>query len=238
MIKKVKLLVDGYFQIDKSQLVYLKSSYCGQPYMAALKPLLIETEADRILVDTGGGELPERFRKYINLERDSGLPEALKAEGLVPEDISIVINTHLHFDHCGHNKLFTKAKFYVQKTELEYAPNPHRFLKGGYIKDYFQDLKFEAVDGESWIIENEIKVIPTPGHTPGHQSVIIEGDDRRYIYCGDVAPMEENIRDRNIVGILHNPVQALESLDAVSEMEGTYIYSHDREQLELEYKKD
>jgi glyoxylase-like metal-dependent hydrolase (beta-lactamase superfamily II) len=127
---------------------------------------------------------------------------------------------------------FKNAKFYVQKTELDYIPNPHRFMKGGYIQSYFEGIDFEMVDGEKVIVDG-IKVIHTPGHTPGHQSVIIDYNDKKYVYCGDVSPLEENLRDRNIVGILFNPVQALESIDKLREIEGIFIYSHDREQMEI-----
>ncbi|UCH88051.1 MAG: N-acyl homoserine lactonase family protein, partial [Thermoplasmata archaeon] len=204
MIKKIKLLTDGNFEIDLGLLVYGKTPYYGKKYMAALKPLLVVTESDNILIDSGAGELPEKYQKYQKVEREVGLVDSLKNEDLSPDDISIVINTHLHFDHCGGNKLFSNAKFYVQAKEREYVENPHRFMKGGYIRDYYEDINFEMLKGERWIVEDELEVIPTPGHTPGHQSVLIEAEDKKYIYCGDVAPLEENLRDRNIVGILFN----------------------------------
>ena len=232
MIKKLKLLSDGAFEIDKGLLVYGKSPYYGVKYMAALKPLLVVTDEDNILIDTGAGELPEKYKKYQKVERDTDIIESLSAEGLSPDDITIVINTHLHFDHCGGNKYFKNARFIIQKAELEYANNPHRFAKGGYIKSYFEGLEFELLEGEKEILDG-ITVIPTPGHTPGHQSVLVVFEGKNYIYCGDVSPLEENIRDRNIVGILHNPVEALESIDKVKKIEAIYITSHDQEQLEL-----
>lgn len=232
LIKKLKLLSDGAFEIDKGLLVYGKSPYYGVKYMAALKPLLVVTDTDNILIDTGAGELPEKYKKYQRVERDTDIIESLKSEDLEPDDISMVINTHLHFDHCGGNKYFKNARFIIQKAELEYANNPHRFAKGGYIKSYFEGLDFELIEGEKEITEG-IKVIPTPGHTPGHQSVVIDFEGKKYVYCGDVSPLNENIRDRNIVGILHNPVEALESIDKVREIRAIYITSHDQDQKEI-----
>lgn len=232
MIKKVKLLTDGHFEIDMGMLVYGKAPYYGEKYMAALKPLLVVTDSDNILIDSGAGELPEKYRKYQKIVRKVGLVDSLKSEDLSPDDISMVINTHLHFDHCGGNRLFSKAKFFVQKMEWEYAPDPHRFAKGGYVKDYFMPLNFELVEGKDEITAG-VSVIPTPGHTPGHQSVIINDGKQKYIYCGDVAPLEENLKKRNIVGIFYNPVQALKSIDKVRAYDGIFIYSHDRDQTTI-----
>lgn len=232
-IEKLKLLSDGYFGIDKGLLVYGKAKYYGEQYMAALKPLLIITETERILVDTGIGQIPEKYRKYYTIDHDRTLEMSLAEEGLKPQDITMVINTHLHFDHCGNNIIFKNAKFLIQQTELEYAHNPHRFQKGAYMKLLFDIGKYTIISGETEPVPG-VKIIPTIGHTPGHQSVVIENyNGKRYIYCGDVAPLKENLDDRNIVGVLYNPVEALEAIDKLREIEGEYIYSHDNEQMTI-----
>ena len=124
---KLHLLNDGYFTIDKSLLVYAK--YQGQIYNAALKPLLIKNEKENILVDTGIGDLPETHKKFHTIKRnpEQTLIAQLRKFGLKPENIDIVVNTHLHFDHCGNNMLFPKARFYVQVEEIRYAYAPDRF---------------------------------------------------------------------------------------------------------------
>lgn len=235
-IKSLKLLFDGYFELDMGMLVYGKTPYYGKKYMAALKPLLIRTDSDNILVDTGIGELPEDFRKYYTIERQQTLENSLAAEDLTPEDISIVINTHLHADHCGNNKLFPHAKFIIQDKELEYAYKPDRFLKGGYIKQLFDGLKFTTVSGNKEVLPG-INVLLTAGHTPGHQCVVIDCSDtkigKKYIYCGDEAPLAENLLKRNITGILYCQVKSLEAIDHLRSIDGEHIYSHDRTQLEL-----
>ncbi len=232
-IETLKLLSDGYFGIDKGLLVYGKAKYYGEQYMAALKPLLIISENERILVDTGIGEIPEKYRKYYTINRETTLEMSLADEGLKPQDITMVINTHLHFDHCGNNILFKNAKFYIQQTELEYAHNPHRFQKGAYMKLLFDIGKYTIISGELEPVPG-VKIIPTTGHTPGHQSILVENyKGKRYIYCGDVAPLKENLEDRNIVGVLYNPVEALEAIDKIREIEGEYIYSHDNEQMTI-----
>lgn len=234
-VKSLKLLSDGYFELDMGMLVYGKTPYYGKKYMAALKPLLIRTESDNILIDTGMGDLPEEYVPYYKPDRQYKLDQSLSDEGLAPEDISLVINTHLHVDHCGNNKMFKNAKFVVQKNELEYAKNPHRFLKGGYIKDLFDGLNFTLISGDVEIIPG-INVILTSGHTPGHQSVLVDAKEalgKTYIYCGDEAPLEENLQKRNITGILYSQVQSLAAIDRLRGFDAEYIYSHDRTQLEL-----
>lgn len=228
--KKIKLLTDGYFHIDKGFLVYGK--YHGIDYKAALKPMLIITDTEKIIVDTGIGELPERHKSYYRPERTKTLIESLREEKIKPEEITIVINTHLHVDHCGNNILFKNAKIYVQKVEIDYAYNPDRFLRGGYLKKFFENADFIKLKGDTEIVDG-VNVITTPGHTPGHQSIIVNFNDKKYVYCGDTAPLRENIRKRYVVGIHHNPIQALESIDKIRNIDGEYIYAHDIEQLSI-----
>jgi len=237
-VVSVKLLTDGSFIIDKGLLVHAKVSYYGVAFKAALKPFLVLTDDKKVLIDTGIGELPEDYIPHYRPRRDMTLEGSLETVGLIPSDIDIVINTHLHLDHCGNDPLFENATFYVQKEELEYAFSPHRFQKGGYLRSKFQDIPFKTLKGRTNIVDG-IEVIPTPGHTPGHQSVIITMGDRTeaqegcFIYCGDAAPIRENLEKRNIIGILTDPIKALESIDTLRGIEGTHIYCHDPTQLTL-----
>ncbi|MCJ2562654.1 MAG: N-acyl homoserine lactonase family protein, partial [Candidatus Thermoplasmatota archaeon] len=169
--------------------------------------------------------------KYFKPDRSMTIEKSLRKVGLSPEDITTVVNTHLHVDHCGNNRLFKGARFVVQEMELAYAENPHRFQKGAYVTSLFDASRFRTVSGTHELTE-DVTLMPTPGHTPGHQSVIVEGD-KRYVYCGDIAPLKENYERRNIVGVLHNSVEALSSLDALRELGGRPIFSHDNEQLAL-----
>ncbi len=247
VVKSIELLSDGSFQIDLGMLVYGKERYYGQKYDAALKPALIDTDDGYLLVDTGIGELPEPYDRYIEHRHEPTLIDELRSRDLHPDDIAVVINTHLHFDHCGNNRHFENAEFYVQRDELDYALDPHRFQAGGYIQQLFEGRPYNTRQGPYRVREG-VDVIPTYGHTPGHQSVLVAvGEDEaavkwdepageteeRYIYCGDVAPLEENLERRNIVGVLYDPVDALGSIDLLRQFDGTYIYSHDNDQLSI-----
>jgi glyoxylase-like metal-dependent hydrolase (beta-lactamase superfamily II) len=101
------------------------------------------------------------------------------------------------------------------------------------MKLMFDIGNYTIISGEAEPVKG-VKVIPTVGHTPGHQSVIIDDyKGKKYIYCGDVAPLKENLTDRNIVGVLYNPVEALEAIDKLRKIRGNYIYSHDNEQMTI-----
>jgi glyoxylase-like metal-dependent hydrolase (beta-lactamase superfamily II) len=231
---KLCLLSNGYFTLDKSLLVY--SKYHGQTYRASLKPLLVITEEEKILIDTGIGKLPEKYRRFHTMERkpDLKLTAQLQKHNLRPNDIDTVINTHLHFDHCGNNDCFKNAKFYVQNEELHYAYSPDRFQKAAYVREFFDvGVDYVPVRGR-YDLTDMITLIPTPGHSIGHQSVIIKREEKSFVYCGDAAPLRENLEKRNIPGVLYRSDQALKSIDKLRGIkDATYVYSHDNEQLTL-----
>jgi glyoxylase-like metal-dependent hydrolase (beta-lactamase superfamily II) len=231
---KLTLLCDGFLTMDKSFLVYMK--YTGQPYEAALKTLLIQTGKENILVDTGAGELPEKLQKFYKITRkpEQNLKAQLAQHGLEPEDIDTVVNTHLHFDHCGNNILFPHAKFIVQAEEYDYALKPERFQEAAYAKELFDFKANRQLINEEFRLTDEIQLVPTQGHSIGHQSAIVKTADGNLVYCGDAAPLKENLERRNIPGVLHCPHHALEAIDRLKAIDNAvYIYSHDNEQLTL-----
>ena len=228
----VKLLSDGYFTLDKSFLVFGK--YQGIKYRAALKPLLVRTEKETILVDTGVGSLPPKYQKFHDVTRsmEEELGYSLQMAGLRPKDVTMVVNTHLHFDHCGNNRMFENSKFLVQTDEIRYAYYPDRFMRVSYLRDFFDvEGDYLPVRGK-YEIEDGVQVLPTPGHTIGHQSLIVKWKNRNLVYAGDAAPLPENIEKRNITGMIYDTAQGLESIDILRRITNpVYIYSHDNEQL-------
>ena len=233
-VLQLHLLQNGFFSLDKGFLVYGK--YYGKIYEAALKPLLIINDEEKILVDTGIGELPEQYKRFYSVRQspEHSLDVQLQNRRLKPEDITIVINTHLHFDHCGNNRLFKNAKFYVQAGELRYAFSPDRFQKNAYIQDFFNhDLDYVEVKGDYKLTEG-ISIISTSGHSPGHQSIIIRNDGNTCVYCGDAAPLKENLESLNIPGVLHHADDALRSIEKLKSIkDAIFVFSHDKEQLTL-----
>ena len=228
----MRLLTDGYFTLDKSFLVFGK--YQGVKYKAALKPLLVRTDEETILVDTGVGTLPAKYEKFHEVIRskEEELTHSLRTVGLNPSDVTMIVNTHLHFDHCGNNRLFENCKFLVQTDEIRYAYFPDRFMRVSYLRDFFDvEGDYLPVRGR-YEIEDGVEVIPTPGHTIGHQSLIVKWKNRNVVYAGDAAPLPENIEKRNISGMIYDSSLGLQSIDMLRKIENPlYIYSHDNEQL-------
>src|SRR5256885_7369369 len=98
--------------------------------------------------------------------------DATPKHDLSPADVKMFINSHLHFDHCGQNAVFQHAPFYVQRSELV------RARRDGFTAEWFDfaGARFELVDGDAEIAEG-VRVVATPGHTIGHQSVVVETGD-------------------------------------------------------------
>jgi len=134
------------------------------------------------LVDTGVGGPPDLIRDWevVNITAAG----ALAGLGLVPGDIDLVINTHLHFDHCGQNAVFKHAAFYVQRAELERARRESPKLTDWFD---FMNARFELLDGDAEVLPG-LRVIATPGHTVGHQSVFVDSaDGQSDVLVGDAA---------------------------------------------------
>lgn len=133
-----------------------------------------------VLVDTGvGGPLGD-FRDFPLYHRS--IESALADHGLAIADVSAVITTHLHQDHYGHNVIFKHLPFHLQRTELERARKDDAHLAEWFD---FTGARFELLEGDAEILDG-IKIISTPGHTSGHQSVLVEGV-RSELLVGDAA---------------------------------------------------
>ena len=133
------------------------------------------------LVDTGVGG-PQGVQddwRAVNV----AAADALAGLDLSPADISLVINTHLHFDHCGQNAVFKHAAFHVQRAELARARREAPDLADSFD---FAGARFELLDGDTEIVPG-LSVMTTPGHTAGHQSVVIRGADGDDLLIGDAA---------------------------------------------------
>ncbi len=147
---------------------------CGlrYPIPHANSCFYIEGSEKKILVDSGVTvEDFERHGSFGNRHIQT-LPEGLAKLGLKATDIEIVVQTHLHFDHRSYAALFTKAKFLVQKAEIEYHRHPPPYEPRPCPKEVLDSTNWQVLDGD-YEIEDGIKVIFSPGHTPGGQSVAV-----------------------------------------------------------------
>ncbi len=135
-----------------------------------------------VLIDTGVGEGNQIIDRTFAPER-TPITQHLAEFDLTPGDIRQVVNSHLHFDHCGNNHNFAQAEVFVQAEELEIA-RATRYTVGEWF-DY-PDARIHPVVGDLQIARG-ITLLSTPGHTPGHQSVLIEDHSTRVLVAAQAA---------------------------------------------------
>ena len=257
---EVHQLTDGTFRLDGGAMfgVVPKTLWCrSNPaddknrIPLALGCLLIRTPAGRnVLVDTGLSSKYDRnpkFREIYCVERPSTLRDSLKALGLAPEDVRLVINTHLHFDHAGGDTefdadgrpapQFPRAKYVIQKDEWEDAARPHERNQASYLPENFEPLDkvglLELVDGE-FELEPGLKVLRSGGHTRGHQCVLIESEGQAALFLGDLVPTRTHVPLPWIMAYDLFPAATLEAkrslLERALERKWMLLFQHDPQQ--------
>ena len=215
---------------DKSLMTYLMGM--GTPIPIGVYIWLVEGASKNVLIDTG---CSADYLSSIGFpsEQVSTQEEELEKVGLTADDIDVVILTHLHLDHAKDAGKFKNATFVVQKSELEFAANPHPIQAGWFVQ--LPKDRLEVVDGDLQIMEG-IRVLHTPGHTPGGQSVLIETNNGPTCLCGlcsiieNFSPPEALIQMGVPVitpGIHTNPMQAYDSLIKISGLSDRIITLHD-----------
>lgn len=155
---------------------------------------VVEAEGKLIVVDTGAREdVPE-------------LSKALSSAGLRPDDVSIVVNTHLHSDHTGGNDLFENARFYAHKLE---AP----------------PIGTMAISGVTRLLPG-VEIVPTPGHTAGSVSLFVHAE-HRYAICGDAIPTRANLEQHVPPFVNMDRALALRSMEQIEEFADIVVPGHD-----------
>lgn len=165
-------IVCGINATDQGIMTYLRDY--GKAIHIPIYVFLLEgDDGSRLLVDSGLEDfmIPEGLEEELGLKAEY-LEEGLARLGVAPEDISAIVHTHLHNDHCENDGLFPEAKVYVQRAEWEFCQSPHR-LDHRYDPEYLAGARMVLLDGEAEVAPG-LKVIPTPGHTPGGQSVVVD----------------------------------------------------------------
>jgi glyoxylase-like metal-dependent hydrolase (beta-lactamase superfamily II) len=172
---------------------------------AGLNSLLIRTGKQTVLVETGmGNKLSDRMIKFYG--QPAQLLNNLSVAGIAPEDIDIVINSHLHFDHCGWNTTrdkngtivptFPRAKYYAPEGEWQYARHPSERDSISYISDNYDPL---VASGQMTLLKGGEEIVPGisvktfPGHTASMQGVIVTSKGRTACYISDLIPTTAHI---------------------------------------------
>jgi N-acyl homoserine lactone hydrolase len=174
------------------------------------------------LVDTGYGTPLELIKDYRPV--NASVAEALRKHDVDPSDIRWVINSHLHFDHCGQNAVFPHAPVYVQRAEYE---RRHLYTDGRKWLDY-AGARYELLDGEREIVPG-VRAVTTPGHTPGHQSIAVDTTAGPALLVGDASwnvKMFEGEAPR--VGMMEDIPTAQQSLEKLRQLRPAAVhFCHD-----------
>jgi N-acyl homoserine lactone hydrolase len=160
----------------------------------------IEGIKERILIDAGGSA-EMMIRRGHSAEHISSPAEALRRVGITPDEINIIICTHLHNDHMALGHLYKNAKFIIQKRELEANFNPHPLEAPRCVsKSVLEGLDFQVIDGDTDIVEG-VRALFTPGHTRGGQSVSVDTAKGKVIVSG-LCTIRDNFEPPEPVGKL------------------------------------
>jgi glyoxylase-like metal-dependent hydrolase (beta-lactamase superfamily II) len=214
----------------------------------ALRCLLIEAPDALVLVDTGiGNKEDERFQSIYGVENagdPTRLEDAIRSAGFSPSDVDLVVLTHLHFDHVGGATrldpggsivpAFPRARYVVQQGEFDFSRGANERIRASYLARNLEPLSaaglWTRVDGEVEVTRG-VRVLPTPGHTPHHQSVLVSSGGETACYLGDVCPTTAHLPLPWIMGYDVEPLVTLETKRALwarAEAEAwTLIFEHD-----------
>jgi N-acyl homoserine lactone hydrolase len=151
----------------------------GQPRVEAVLGYVVRHDQGAIMLDTGIGAADAETEEWYRPDRIP-LPEALRRKGFALDDITTVVNCHLHFDHCGGNPLLAGTPIVVQRGELAAAQGQDYTIPE--LVDH-HGVTYQEIDGEVEL-RPDVLVVPTPGHTDGHQSVVVRCADGTVVLAG------------------------------------------------------
>jgi glyoxylase-like metal-dependent hydrolase (beta-lactamase superfamily II) len=228
---ELTVLSDGKYWLDGGAMFGVVPKVMWERKFAAdelnrlrvgLNSLLIRSDDRTVLVETGiGNKLPEKSKKIHGNEEL--LLHSLAEAGVAPEDVDIVINTHLHFDHCGWNTMlkggkvvptFPRAKYYFPRGEWEHGQRQLERDRVSYISDNYNPL---IENGQAELVEGDRQIAPGisvklfPGHTANMQAVIVESQGKRACYISDLIPTTAHLDLTWVMAYDLFPLQTIES---------------------------
>lgn len=257
MIKALHIIETGYFKLDGGAMfgvvpksMWSKQQPADENNMCrwALRCLLIETDEKKILVDTGmGNKQDEKFRSFFHPHGQENLLDSLKDRGFEPEEITDVLLTHLHFDHCGgavsrneHDQLvptFPNAAYWSNHRHWEWAMNPNDREKASFLKENFVPLMDHGVlhfiendkSTLEWLPGIDIRFVY--GHTEAMMLPEIDFENRVYVYCADLFPSSFHIPMPYVMSYDVRPLVTLQEKDIILqqavEHEHVLVFEHD-----------
>ena len=189
----------------------------------AMRTLFVDGGGHRLLVDSGAGtKLGEKMLRNYVIETE-GLGAALEKNGVTPSSVTDAVATHLHFDHAGgytyHDEggslrlVMPEALHHIQRRQWEAALDPNEKDRASFFEENFRPIEesgmLHLVEGEVELYPG-VTLIPTGGHTPGHQVVLVQGGGEALLYCGDLIPLASHVNLPYIMSYDHYPLETLE----------------------------
>lgn len=214
---------------------------------AGLNCLVARSGRRTVLIETGiGGKLDEKQARIYGVQRGRGLEADITAQGIDPAAIDLVINTHLHFDHCGGNTrrengcvvpAYPRARYLVQRGEYEHACRRHERDRVSYIADNYEPLidsgRMTLLDGDAEVAPG-IRVAVFPGHTRHMQVVVIESGGQTCAFLSDLVPTTAHLNPAWVMAYDLFPLESIESkrhlLARAAAERWLCVFVHDAEQ--------
>lgn len=230
---QIDIISDGGFALDggamfgvvpKSLWSKVIESDQNNRIPMGLNCLLIRSPEKMILVDTGiGDKFESKYQEIYKVEQEGqNIPVSLEKMGIKPEDIDIVINSHLHFDHCGRNTrldsgkvvaTFPNAKYLVSALDYDDATHPNERTKASYFMENYVPLyekaQMELVDLPHEVVPG-VRMLPAPGHTRGLAIILVEDGGEALIYWADLIPMTTHLPIPWVMSYDLDPVTTME----------------------------
>jgi glyoxylase-like metal-dependent hydrolase (beta-lactamase superfamily II) len=228
----VDVISDGTFALDGGALfgvvprVVWEKSFRPDEHnriRLGLNCLLVRTGQKNVLVDTGiGHKWDARLRDRYAINHETDLISGLRARGLDPADVDVVINTHLHFDHAGTNTVerggrvvpaFARARYVTQRGEFEHALAPHERDRASYSAQDFEPVaeagQLDLIDGDAEVVRG-VSVIKVGGHNRDHQCVRIDSGGETLMVFADTLPTTAHLPPAWVMSFDLYPVEAVE----------------------------
>jgi glyoxylase-like metal-dependent hydrolase (beta-lactamase superfamily II) len=224
-------LFDGFFRLDGGAMFGVVPKPLWERRAPAdarnriqlgLRPLLVKGERT-LLIDAGiGGKMDEKSADIYGIDRSLDLRRTLLAARTRPEDIDIVLATHLHFDHAGGftarradgrlEPAFPRARYVIRRSEWDDAVRPHERNRASYLPENFVPLQeadvIDFADGDAEVITG-VRTVRTGGHTMHHQMVVIESAGRTAVFAADLMPTAAHVDEPWIMGYDLYPMDTL-----------------------------
>ena len=186
--------------------------------------LLFDSGAHPTLATDPASRLGEAATDFdVRISPEDHIETRLASIGLKPRDIDIVVQSHLHFDHAGGLAWLDHAPILVQREELSFALNPPIYQEAIYLQDDFSmALQWQQLDGDHDVFgDGRVMAISTPGHTRGHQSLLVHLDGQTLFLLADASYLLSKLRSRSLPGVLWSPDAMVASWDRIEEIEKT-----------------